>query len=431
MCALASQVESHFPSASLLRCRAGAGHSAMKILLVHNSYQQAGGEDTVFEQERQMLAEAGHQVLVYQRNNSEIPEHPSAFERVRLARRAVWSEPTRREFLALLRREKPDIAHVHNTFVVISPSIYWACAEAGIPVVQTLHNYRLFCPPGNFLRDGKVCEDCVHHGLTESVRHACYRGSRAASATIAMTLAVHRMKGTWSEKIDTYIALTNFSRDKLVSAGLPAAKVTVKPNFVHPDPGARDGAGKYALFVGRLSPEKGVLTMMQAWRLLGGAIPLVIAGDGPSREEMQSLAAGVAGIQFRGRVPREETIQLMKGARFLVFPSEWYESFPMTILEAYACGVPVLAAGIGALLEIVEHGRTGEHFIVGNPADLAAHARRLWDNSPATELMGAAGRKAYETRYTAATNYRMLMEIYERTIGSRAASAMPSALSAT
>ena len=230
------------------------------------------------------------------------------------------------------------------------------------------------------------------------------------------------------EKIDTYIALTNFSRDKLVSAGLPAAKVTVKPNFVHPDPGARFGAGEYALFVGRLSPEKGVLTMMQAWRLLGGAIPLVVAGDGPSREEMQSLAAGVAGIQFRGRVPREQTIALMKGARFLVFPSEWYESFPMTILESYACGVPVLAAGIGALLEIVEDGQTGKHFEVGNPADLAAHARWLWENSQATELMGEASRRTYETRYTAATNYRMLMDIYERTIGSRGRSATSSTL---
>ena len=391
----------------------------MRILLVHNSYQQAGGEDIVFEQERQLLANAGHEVLTYHRNNSEIPKHPSAWGRIMLARHTVWSEPTRRELLDLIQRERPDIAHVHNTFVVVSPAVYWACAEAGIPVVQTLHNYRLFCPAGNFLRDGKVCEDCVEHGLTESVRYACYRGSRAASTTIAITLAVHRMKGTWSEKIDTYIALTNFSRNKLVSAGLPADKVTVKPNFMHPDPGARRGVGDYALFVGRLSPEKGVLTMIAAWRQLGSAVPLVIAGDGPSRAEMEQQAAGLARVQFKGRVPREQTLALMKSARFLVFPSEWYESFPMTILEAYACGVPVLASGIGALLEIVKDGETGEIFRVGDPDDLAMKARGLWENPEMTARLGQASRLAFETEYTAAINYRMLIEIYQRTIATK------------
>src|SRR5437773_3621463 len=230
----------------------------MKILLVHNSYQQAGGEDVVFEQERQLLESAGHTVIQYCRSNWEAAGY-SGIRSLALVRRTVWATDTRRDVVRLLDEEKPDLVHVHNTFVMISPSIYSACREAGIPVVQTLHNYRLYCPCATFFRDGHTCEDCIEHSLWRSVRHRCYRDSRAATAAVAVMLLVHRQQHTWTQDVNCYIALSEFARNRFVSAGLPADKIWVKPNFMHPDPGARPhNACEYALFVGRLSPEKRV-----------------------------------------------------------------------------------------------------------------------------------------------------------------------------
>ena len=192
----------------------------------------------------------------------------------------MWSTRTRRDFVQLLDRESPDIVHVHNTFVVISPSIYSACHERGIPVVQTLHNFRLMCPNATFYRDGNICEACSDRGLWSAVRHGCYRGSRTASATVALMLATHRLLGTWRDSIDSFIALTAFSRDKFIAAGFKPDKIFVKPNFIDPDPGPRTMAGDYAVFTGRLSPEKGVMTLLRAWERLPVRCPLQIVGEG-------------------------------------------------------------------------------------------------------------------------------------------------------
>jgi glycosyltransferase involved in cell wall biosynthesis len=403
---------------------------SMNILLVHNAYQQWGGEDTVFEQELAMLRDAGHRVATYRRSNHEIEDY-GPLNRLALVRETVWSETSRRDFARVLARQEPDIVHVHNTFQVISPSIYWACYDAQVPVVQTLHNYRLFCPSGDFLRRGEVCEECVEHSLWRSVRYACYRHSRTQSAVVATMLAYHRHEQTWTRCIDTYIALSEFARQKFIAAGLPADRVVVKPNFVHPDPGSQQSQGEYAIFVGRLSAEKGVQTLISAWVRLATSIPLVVVGDGPLYEDLRTQATErvLNCVVFKGRMPREATLEAIKRARFLILPSECYENFPLTIPEAYACGVPVIAAAIGALQELVEDEITGVKFRVGDAADLAEKVEWAWTHPERTSEMGRRARRTYEEKYTGKKNYLLLKSIYDRVLaqrGSATGAAVPS-----
>jgi glycosyltransferase involved in cell wall biosynthesis len=389
----------------------------MKILLVHNSYQQPGGEDVVFEQERRLLERAGHTVIAYCRSNWEVTAY-SGLRRLQLAGRTIWARDVRQKFARLLDQEKPDLVHVHNTFVMVSPSIFSACRDADVPVVQTLHNYRLYCPASTFFRDGHVCEECVTHGLWRGIAHGCYHNSRATTAVVAMMLAVHRQRQTWKRDVDCYIALTKYARAKFLECGLPAEKVFVKPNFVHPDPGQRPSSeGAYALFVGRLSPEKRVSTVLAAWnRLRKLNIPLIILGGGPQFGQMEKEAArqGLTSVDFRGQVSRNQTLEVMRKARFLVFPSEWYENFPVTIAESFACGVPVICSRMGAMQEIVDDGRTGLHFTTGDAADLSEKVEWAWNHPEDMAIMGNEARHEYETKYTAAKNYPILMEIYQR-----------------
>src|SRR5579863_4407407 len=394
----------------------------MKILLVHNSYQEAGGEDVVFQQEGQLLRWAGHQVIEYRRSNHEI-EQGSVVRRLDLVRSTVWASDSRTAVGRLLHSERPDLVHVHNTFPLISPSIYSVCHEERIPVVQSLHNYRLLCPAGNFFRNGKPCEDCVHQGLQRSVAHACYRDSRPATAAVALMLAVHRRKKTFETMVDVYIALSAFARNKFVEGGLPAEKIVVKPNFLSVDPGCRIGSGSYALFVGRASHEKGLHTLLKAWTRLGHPLPLRIVGDSPTKSEMQAIAAsqGSAEIRFMGRLPREEAIEQIKQARFLIFPSELYETFGLSIIEAFACGVPVIASNLGAMQEMVEDGQNGLLFRAGDAEDLAQKVAWAWSNVDSMEKFGRNARLKYEAKYTADKNYVALMEIYRQATANRCA----------
>ena len=373
----------------------------MKVLFVHNGYQQPGGEDVVFDQEHQMLKNAGHDTVLYRRSNWDVNKY-RGLRKIGLAKRTVWASDTKREFLQLLHSEKPAVVHVHNTFVMISPSIYSACREAGVPVVQTLHNYRLLCPSATLFRDGKICEDCVTGSLLRGVQHACYHDSRSATAVVALMLATHRLRGTWQNEVACFVALTEFSRQKFIEGGLPAEKIVVKPNFVHPDPAARTGDGDYALFVGRLSPEKRVSTVLAAWKQLRFPVPLLVLGGGPEQTQLQAQAAddGLTHIRFLGQVPRDQTIAAINNARFLVFSSEWYENFPVTIAEAFACATPVLASRMGAMQEIVSDGRTGLHFSAGDSEDLARKVEWAWTHPDEMRAMGMGARKEYEAKYT-------------------------------
>lgn len=389
----------------------------MKILLVHNSYQQPGGEDISTRAEKALLQAAGHRVVEYLRDNDEIIAY-GLFKKASLPLRTVWAWDSHREIKALIDRERPDVAHFQNTFPLISPAAYYACREAGVPVVQTLRNFRLLCPGAIFLDRGRLCEACVEHSLWRAVAHGCYRHSRAATTTVALMLAVHRWLGTWTRLVDCYIALTEFGRRKFIEGGLPAEKIAVKANFVLQDPGTRDGRGEHALLVGRLSEEKGLQTLLAAWARLNNRIPLEIVGDGPLRPTPQNDPRHrlTGSIHFCGWLSRDRTLAAIKQARFLVFPSECYEGFPVTIAEAFACGVPVVASRLGAMGEIVEDGRTGLHFNPGDAADLAAKVEWAWAHPEEMAAMGRAGRAEFEAKYTAERNYDTLMEIYRRAI---------------
>jgi glycosyltransferase involved in cell wall biosynthesis len=399
---------------------------ALKILLVHNSYQQPGGEDVVFEQERQLLERKGHRVITYTRSNSEL-NSLSVFDRFLAVGNLVSAGDSKREIAQILRAERPDLVHVHNTFMMISPSIYEACQDAQIPVVQTLHNYRLFCPAMFCFRDGHVCEECREHSLLHGVWYGCYRNSLSATAAVALMLQVHRSRGTWTDAISAYIALTKFSKNKFIEAGLPAEKVHAKPNFVDSDPGERNTRGRYALFVGRLSPEKGVSTLVAAWSKLATQVPLMIVGDGPLRRELEAQAAknDLRQITFLGRLNASEARAAIKEARFLVVPSVWYEGFPMVIAEGFASGVPVLGSRLGSIQEVVTNGRTGIHFTAGDPCDLAEKVDWAWNHPSELRAMGRQARLEYEDCYTAERNYSLLLDIYHQVLGQSGLSARP------
>ena len=398
----------------------------MVILFVHNYYQREGGEDAGVRQERDLLAAAGHRIVEYSRCSGEIALNGIS-SRIKLGAGALWSSRTHSELRSLIAKERPEVAYIHNTVPLISPSAYFACAEAGVPVIQTLHNYRFLCPASTFLRQGQICEECVTSTLFRSVWHGCYRDSASASATLALMLASQRVLGTWQEKVACYIARTEFARKKFIEGGLPAERIVVKPCFVNPDPGPRTGSGDTVLFLGRLSPEKGLRSLITAWEHLGGnvplrmggSVPLRIAGDGPLRKELEAEVErrGLVGVKVLGRVPEADLLAEMKRARFLVFPSEWYEGLPLTIAEAFASGVPVVTSRIGSMIELVEDGRTGLHFNPNDPADMAAKVEWAWSHPKEMEEMGRAARREYETKYTPEINYMRLMEICERAIG--------------
>ena len=386
----------------------------MEILIVHNYYQQAGGDVRVFNAEANLLEAQGHQVLRYIVHNNDIAN----INPMTLAGITVWNRTIYRELRQLLNQKKPQIVHFHNSFPLISPAAYYAVRAEGIPVVQTLHNYRLLCPNACFFRDGQVCEDCLGKFVPwPSVVHACYRGSRATTGTVAAMLTVHGVLQTWTEAVDIYIALTKFAQQKFIQGGLPTEKIVVKPNFVYPDPGSGEGLGGYALFVGRLSPEKGTGTLLTAWEKLNG-LPLKIVGDGPLAPQVAKHVGRVPGVEWLGRKSLDEVYELMGNALMLILPSEWYETFGLVAVEAFAKGIPVIAANIGAVAELVESGRTGLKFRPGDPEDLASKVEWALTHPDMLARMRLEARSEFEAKYTAEQNYQMLMDIYEKVLGS-------------
>ena len=391
--------------------------TSLKIVIAHNAYQQSGGEDTVVSAERDLLVRAGNEAVEYFRHNDEI-KSGAAFSNIALGFRTVWSPAARNQLYLLLKKYKPDIVHFHNTFPLISPAAYYACRDLGIPVVQTLHNYRLFCPAAAFFRDGKVCEDCLDKSRWQAVRHACYRQSRCASSAVAAMLSFHHWYGTWKNLVNCYIALSEFSRAKFIEAGLPPEKIVVKPNFVLPDPGVGPGSREYAVFLGRLSEEKGLRTLLQAWAHVNRNCPLRVIGEGPLLNEIRSdiSRSALSHVRLDGRLSRQESLMALQGARIFILPSNCYENFPMTIAEAYACGTPVLASRLGAMQEIVRGGCTGLHFTPGDAEDLAKKVEWAWAHPEEMRAMGRNARTEYELKYSAERNYNLLLAIYHQAI---------------
>ena len=393
----------------------------MKILLAHNCYRSLGGEDTQFCANKALLNSSGHRVAEYLRHNEEIYSS-GWWGKTTLAPRAIWAWDSHQQLREVLQRERPEVAHFHNTFPLISPAAYYACQEANVPVVQTLSNYRLFCSAGTFFRNGKACQECLQHSLWRGVRYGCYQGSRLTTGAVALMLALHRTRGTWMNKVDCYLVPSEFGRRKFIEARLPEEKIAVKPNVVYPDPGVRHETGDYAVFVGRLSKEKGLHTLLLAWERLGGHVPLRIIGDGPLRSELEAEAArqGLSSVRFLGHLPHCQTLAAIKQARLLILPSESYEMFGVVVVEAFTCGVPVLVSGMGGMEEIVEEGCTGLHFRPGEADDLAERVGWSWNHPQQMEEMGRAARAVFEAKYNRECNYRELMRIYEQAIRSHA-----------
>jgi glycosyltransferase involved in cell wall biosynthesis len=391
----------------------------MKVILCHNYFRERGGEDQVFEDELDLLETHGVEVIPFVKNNRDFD---GFWDTTKIAFGTPWNRSSARELTDLVDKTGADVVHFHNWLPQISPAAFHAARRAGAVVIQTLHNYRWACPKGILFRDGDVCEKCVGKTVPwPAVRHSCYRGSVAGSTFIAGALALHNMLDTKERMIDSYIAPGTFIREKMASAGVPGDRIFIKPNFLTTDPGPGTGDGGYMVSLGRLSPEKKIDTLLGAWELLDGQIPLKISGSGVMRPLVEAAAAKDASIEYLGFAPDEALDGLLGNARGLVFTSGTYEAQPMAILETYAKGTPVIAARMGAMTDLIEDGVTGFHFAPGDREDLARVVRHVFN--PSTDLgpIRQSTRDKYLTNYTPAPNFDRLMEIYELSIKRRRA----------
>jgi len=386
----------------------------LKILVIHNRYLEQGGEDTVLSDEKEMLESYGHEIILYSRNNSELKEY-SAFAKMRFVLQdSCWSKSVYNEVQNIIEKHKPDIAHIHNTFLMITPSVYDACYDKKIPVVQTFHNYRFLCSNGLFFRENKPCEDCLVKGNFQSIKHKCWRKSFFASAIMARVLKQFKGYQLFNKKINAGIVLSEFSRDKFVYAGFDSHKLFVKPNFVDlKNIRLTSEKGEDAIFVGRLVDYKGIECLMDAFRM-HPKIRLNIIGDGPLMRAIESQIANMDHVNFLGRLSYQKTLEAIKKSAFLIFPSTCYETFGRVIIEAFACGVPVIASDAGAAKELVQDGYTGYLFESGNSDDLFAKINLFMQNKILMRKMRIHCRQEYEKKYSLSRNYEILLNVYQK-----------------
>lgn len=395
----------------------------MHILVVHNRYSSAqpSGENRVVDQEVGLLRAAGHQVEVFERRSDDIAGR-SLPGKVAVPLLVPWNPAVRTELAALLRASRPDVVHVHNVFPLLSPAVLAACADAGVPAVATLHNYTQICPPGTLQRDGRVCTECVGSAAPlPAVRHGCYRGSRLATVPLAVGLAVNRRR--WWSGVARFFCISAAQRDVLVRSGMPSERLAVKHNFV-PDPDARrTGDGEHLLFLGRLTEAKGVGLLMAAWDKLaadgGVGVPLVLAGAGPLEREVTAWAAGRNDVRYVGLYAPQQCQQAVARSVAVVAPSEALETFGLVVVEAMAAGVPTVAAGHGAFVELTEDGVTGLLYEPGDVDSLASCLRRITADPGRNREMGEAGRRRYERAFSPAVGLERLVEEYRTAIAGR------------
>lgn len=382
----------------------------MRILMAHNRYQQPGAEDQVFAAEADLLAERGHEVIRYELHNNSI----KSTGKLKVVRNTMWNPQSADAIRQLVRHHQIEVAHFHNIFPVMSPSVYRAAHDEGAAVVQTLHNFRLICPGNTMFRNDRLCSDCVGKPFPwPSVLHACYRGDRQATTVSAAMLAYHRALGTWSNSIDVYVALSEFNRSLFCRAGFAAASLFVKPNFLKSDPGPGSRRRSGALFAGRLIPEKGISTLLAAWKQIGSRLPLTIFGDGPLRDEVASAAASADGaIRWHGWRSRSEVDEALGAASVVISPSVWIEAGPLSVIESFARGTPVIASRLGSLAEFVKPDVSGYLFDPGNPASLVEAVETFLKLPDCGSSMGEAARKIFLDTYSAAPAYRNMQSLY-------------------
>ncbi|MFI5620327.1 glycosyltransferase [Streptomyces sp. NPDC051567] len=394
----------------------------MHVLVVHNRYASAqpSGENKVVDQEVALLREAGHRVEVFERRSDDIAAR-SLLAKAALPLLVPWNPAVRAELAARLRSGRPDVVHVHNVFPLLSPAVLAACADAGVPAVATLHNYTQVCPPGTLRRDGRPCGECVGSAPLPAVRHGCYRGSRLATVPLAVSLSVNRRR--WWSGVERFFCISAAQREVLVRAGMPPERLAVKHNFV-PEPGIRRaGAGEHLLYLGRLAEAKGVRLLMAAWDELaaggGVGVPLVVAGTGPLEREVSAWAAGRDDVRCVGLYDPAQCRRAIARSVAVVAPSTWLEAFGLVVVEAMAAGVPAVAAGHGAFVELVEDGVSGLLHRPGEPASLAASIRRITAEPARNREMGLAARRRYEQGFSPAVGLERLVEGYRTAIAGR------------
>ena len=385
----------------------------LKVLQIHNHYlEKTGGEFNVADMDKNILESLGHSVIRYIRDNIEIL-HYNRFQRIVLFFRSFWSFKAKKDIRKILFKEKPDIVHVHNFFPLISPSIFWEVKKHNIPIVWTLHNYRLICAEGQFLKGSKSCDECVSKPKIRAIWKKCYRNSSLASMTIVLMNGLHKIIGTWNRKVDTFLVLTNFGRNIFLKYGIDKNKIVIKPNIIYPDPGPRTNADikEYALFLGQHSIKKGVEILVSIWKDID--YELIMAGSGPLLSKLQKQAErDHANIIFRGPVPHQEAQTLLKGANFLILPSLHYEGFPLVVAEALALGVPVITSNSGPMQELVINDKNGLLVKPENEIDLKN--KLLWAilNPNRMREMGLNSRELFEMKYSAKKNMDILLNVY-------------------
>lgn len=390
----------------------------MKILFVHNYYQVPGGEAQTVYKEKELLGENGNEVTLYYRNNKEILDY-SLSQRISLPFNMIYNLKTAKETGEIAERKKPDIAHLHNVFPLVSPSIYYALKKTDIPVVQTVHNYRFLCANGLLLNNkGEICERCKGGNFFNAIIGRCYRNSYFETLGMTMTLCLHRKLRTFANKIDVFISPSAFLKKKLIEGGIPEKKIVVKPHFVKC--GEIKPSYEFdncAVYMGRLSREKGLFTLLGAWKKIFG-ITLKIIGEGPIRNELENfvIQEKISNVEFLGYIGGPKRFETLKKAMFMVFPSEWYENFPYAIVESFACGVPVIASRIGGMEELIEEGQNGLLFGPGNIEDLRKKILYFIENPKLIIPMRRYARETAEKKYSSEIGYRNLMQIYDRVL---------------
>lgn len=383
----------------------------MKILQVHNYYKLPGGEDTVVKNEKELLLSKGHDVIEFTKTNKEI-DHFSLYRKLRLLSDTTFSKRIYYEITKLLDKIKPDICHVHNFVPLISPAIFYACKGKRIPVVQTLHNYRLLCSNAYLFRNGKLCEECLGKSLYNSLKYGCYRNSRIQTFAIACMVEKHKKLGTWNNCVDAYICLTEFAKKKFIEGGLPKEKLFVKPNFIRVDEEINYTEGEYFFYMGRLDETKGISVLVDCFKNLE-KITLIVAGNGPLKRNFENISKNII---FLGHIDSIQIKECLKNSVALIFPSVWYEGMPMSIIESFSMGKPVIASNLGAMSEMIEDGKTGLLFEPGISEDLISKVNWAIGHKEKMKQMGINAIKVYEEKYTPEKNYQLLMNIYHKVI---------------
>lgn len=391
----------------------------LKVLLTHNLYRSdaPSGENAVLEAEQRLLAARGHSVETFLRNSDEIARR-GKLGVIQAALGTPWNPLAAKAIRQKLATSHPDVVHVHNTFPLLSPAVFWAVGRQAARVL-TLHNYRLFCPAAIPMRSGEVCTECLdQRSPVPAMIHGCYRASRAATFPLAISVGLHRAIGTWTKHVDAFICLSEFQREVMVDAGLPREKVHVKPNFYPGKPSvvAWSERKPYVVFAGRLSGEKGLVSLLRCWQAWGTDAPeLRLVGDGELRAELERMAAGLP-VRLLGQLPADQAQAEIANARLQILPSECFEGFPMVVREAFAFGTPAAVSDLGPLPSIVQDGKSGIVFQPANPQSILREVRTAWETPGLLERLGQGARAEFEAKYTEDANYAALIEIYHKAI---------------